>query len=344
MTRAGPAVTAASPSAAASSGGVLVLTAEEVAGLLDPAAAVEAVEALFAAEAAGRVRVPARLTVETGQGWFRVMPGVLQDGEVPLAGAKVMALAQGTGLTYLLLLYDAGTGRLLALMDASTLTQRRTGAVTAAFVRFAFPTGVGRLGLFGSGFEAQGQFEAIAQAVAVEAAVVYSPRAERRERFAREMSERLGVAVGAVGDPQAVAAASLVVLATRAPRPVVEGAWFAPGTVIVSIGATRPDLREVDETTVRRAGRVLVDHRDQALQESGDVRAALAAGIIGEADVVAVGRVLAGEVPLRTGELVLFKPSGTAAQDLAVARVVYARARARGVGRTVDGFLTVKPR
>ena len=102
----------------------------------------------------------------------------------------------------------------------------------------------------------------------------------------------------------------------------------------------------MDTQTIARAGRVIVDHHAQAMVESGDIRAALAAGVIREDDVVELSALVrdgGGPRPEPRG-LVLFKPSGTAAQDLAVARIVYDRCVAAGAGRRLEGFLTRKPR
>ncbi len=327
---------------------MLLLTAEDVRAALDAEAVIAAVEDSLAQEAKGRARMPARTTFDVEHGWFRVMPGALLGGNGrSVVGAKVMHLAVGHGISYLLLLYDEPTGELLAMMDASVLTQVRTGAVSAVFARRMFPEGVAVAGIYGTGFEARGQLEMIARAIRVGHMRAYSPNAERRAAFAREMSDRLGIPVEAVGEPEAAAAgAPLVVLATRSRQPVVEGHWFASGTVVISVGSTRPELREVDPQTIARAGRVIVDHKAQSLAESGDLRAALAAGALAEDDVVELSRVLAGEVRASADPLALtlFKPSGTAAQDLAVARLAYERCRAAGRGRLIEGFLTPKPR
>ena len=325
---------------------MIVLSADEVRAALEPAEAVNAVEEVLVEQAAGRVRVPARVTFDVDHGWFRVMPGAVLGGTGrPVMGTKVMALARGRGLSYLLLLYDETTGDLLAMMDASVLTQIRTGAVSASFVRRALPSGAPLVGMFGSGFEARGQLEMIAGSVPLGRVRVYSRDPARRQAFAADMAASLGIELDAVGDPRAAAEAPLVVLATRATEPVVDGRWFTSGAVVVSIGSTRPELREVDVETIRRAGRILVDHPAQALEESGDIRAALAAGIITAADVIDV-HVLSGDGALRErgDRLVLFKPSGTAAQDLAIGRIVYERCLAAGSGRAIDGFLARKPR
>jgi ornithine cyclodeaminase/alanine dehydrogenase len=325
---------------------MIVLSAEDVRAELEAPAAIDAVEAVLTQEVSSRARAPARVTVETDHGWLRVMPGVAFGGAGrPVTGAKIIALARGGGLSYLLLLYDERSAELLAMMDASVLTQLRTGAVSAAFVRQACPGGVPDLGLFGSGFEARGQLQMIAHAVRVARARIYSRDPARREAFAREMSAALGIPVEAVENPEAVAAAPLVVLATRATAPVIEGRWFRPGAVVVSIGSTRPELREVDVETIRRAGRIIVDHTDQAAAESGDIRAGMEEGAVTESDLVELGRVLAGTLPLRVADsrLVLFKPSGTAVEDLAIGRLVYERCRRAGRGTALD-FLTRKPR
>ncbi len=327
---------------------MLLLTAEDVRAVLDPEAAIAAVEESLAQEAKGRARTPARTTFDVEHGWFRVMPGALLGGDGrSVVGAKVMHLARGHGISYLLLLYDEPTGELLALMDASVLTQVRTGAVSAVFARRMLPDGVPVAGMYGTGFEARGQLQMITRAIRVGRARAYSPNAERRAAFAREMTERLGLQVDAVGEPRAAAEnAPLVVLATRSQQPVVEANWFAPDAVVLSVGSTRPELREVGPDTIARAGRVIVDHKAQSLAESGDLLAALAAGALAEDNVMELSRVLAGEISPRIGPhaLTIFKPSGTAAQDLAVARAVYERCRAAGRGRSIETFMTPKPR
>lgn len=309
-----------------------LISAADVEAVLDPAAAAAAVADALAQETAGRTRLPARLTIELDRGWFRVMPGALGD----VYGLKVMNLKQGHGIYYQLLLFDAASGEPLALMDGSVLTQVRTGAASAVCVQAALPQGVPVAGLFGTGFEARGQVRALAGQVG--RLRVYSPNREHRERFAAEMSALLPVEP--VGDPrEAAAGLPLVVLATRAAEPVLQADWLAAGTVVVSIGSTRLDLREVDVATVHRAGRVVVDQVEQALGEAGDLRAA---GVTA-ADLALLHEVLAGPVDLR-GDIRLFKPQGTALQDLAVGLRVYEACLASGRGLRVDDLPTRKDR
>jgi ornithine cyclodeaminase/alanine dehydrogenase len=338
--------------------GVRLLSAQDVQAVLDPQSAVRAVDALWTAPAPA-VRVPRRVTFDGEHGWFRVMPGALLGGLGPaVVGTKVIALARGAGISYLLLLYDEATAALLAIMDASALTQIRTGAVSAAFVRRVRPAGAPVVGVFGSGFEARSQLRVLAETVPVAAARVFSPNPERRRAFAAEMSAALGVRVDAVSDAAHASDAPIVLLATRSTTAVARGEWFAPGALVVSIGSTRPELRELDEAAFGRAAAVVVDHTDQTLAESGDVRAAIAAGAVREADLVDVADFLmrgasgaseAGEVGEAGGarspsRLVIFKPSGTAAQDLAVARLVYDRCVAAKRGTVLGPFLAVKAR
>jgi alanine dehydrogenase len=311
---------------------MILLSAEDLAAVLDPAAAEAAVADALRQEAAGRARLPERLTVDLDGGWFRLMPGAL-DG---LYGVKVMNLARGHGIYYQLLLFDAPTGEPLALMDASVLTQVRTGATGAVCVRSVFPGGVDVAGLFGTGFEARGQLRALAGLV--RRFRVYSPNPAHREAFAAEMGA--AVPVEAVCDPrEAAAGLPLVVLATRSAEPVLRGEWLDPGSVVVSLGSTRPDLREVDVETVRRARPTVVDHRRQALRESGDL---IAAGLTA-AGLVELHRFVS-EPARPESEVLLFKPLGTALQDLAVAGVAYGRCRAAGLGRAAGALLTRKDR
>lgn len=303
---------------------MILLSAADVAGVLDPTLAMSAVDAALRAEVAGRARLPARLTVDTERGWFRLMPGDLGG----VYGAKVMNLTRGQGIYYQLLLFCGETGEPLALMDASVLTQVRTGALGAVCVRKALPHGVEVAGLFGTGFEARGQLEALRSMAG--RWKVYSPNREHRERFAAEM----GVEAVDTAE-QAAKGLALVVLATRSTEPVLEGEWLDPGTVVVSIGSTKPDLREVDVETVRRGCPVVVDHVEQALRESGDL---IAAGLTAS-DLLGLNRLTSAGA-----DVTLFKPQGTALQDLAVAKSVYERCVSRGVGLRADGLLTRKDR
>lgn len=307
-------------------------------GLLSPQAAIDAVEEVFRLEAEGRTNAPPRLNTDAPHGWLRLMPAIVraEDGSSTM-GLKAMNLNQETGVRYVTLLYDAETGELEAILDAARLTRLRTAAVTALACRLIRPDEMTELGLLGSGNEARGHAAVFKAAwPELDRVVVHSPNEERRERFAQDMAEELGIAVDPVDDPREAAACSVVLLASKASTPVVDADSFRPGALLLSIGSTRPDLRELDELTFSRATSCVCDAPAQLEVESGDVMAALAEKYLAREEMLPLADLVSGRQKIQwpPNDLVIFKSVGTALQDLAVSEA--ARRACAGAGRGLD--------
>jgi ornithine cyclodeaminase len=126
----------------------------------------------------------------------------------------------------------------------------------------------------------------------------------------------------------------VVAIVTSSLTPVVENEWIADGACVISVGACRPAQREMDPKLVAR-GRLIVDTRAAALEESGDVVMAMAEGYFGPEHIAAeLGAVVSGAAAGRTSEeeVIVYKPLGIAVEDVAAAQLVYARARSEGRG------------
>lgn len=246
----------------------------------------------------------------------------------------------------MIVLFDGAGGDLLALLDAASITQKRTAATAALAARHVVNGQFSTAGILGSGFEAQGLLEAMAHLLSFSRAVVYSRRREKREAFADEMSQRLGVRVEAVGEAAEVfRQAPVVGLATKSAEPVVDGRWVPDGATLLSIGSTRPDLRELDERTLGRAHRIVTDSVSQVKTESGDIRAAVERGALRNEQIISIGDVIGGRARARerADDVVVVKTVGTALQDLVVAGRVYESARARGLGTEIGDWPVLKP-
>lgn len=321
----------------------LYLGSEDVRALASQDVLMDAARAAVRAEREGTVIMPPRLDVDLPTGFLRVMPAAM--GEV--MGVKVMTLVKGLGNRYLLLLYSQPNGDLLALLDASEITRLRTAATTALAGEMLAPGGTSRLGLLGSGFEAESHLRLLARVWPLEQVLVYSPTPERRQAFAARMSEELEVSVMAVDRAEdAVADVQVSVLATKATSPVVDGSAFPAGAVVLSIGSTRPDLRELDRDTLGRAGALLVDDAKQVCLESGDVIDALGCGALASEQIVSMADLDGDLGRLRregTRDLLAFKSVGTAVQDLALAKSALAAAQAQGRGRELGELTSLKP-
>jgi thiomorpholine-carboxylate dehydrogenase len=227
----------------------------------------------------------------------------------------------GTGIPThfaMILLLRSDTGEPLAVMDGRLITEMRTAAVSAAVTgRLAAPESR-VLALIGSGVQARAHLAALACVRSFAEVRVWSPAPEHTRQFAAEHGIR------AVRDAEAaVRDADVVVTATHARQPIVEGAWLKPGAHVNAIGAPRPTWRELDDKAMKE-GVLVVDSREAVLQESGDV-------ILSNAPIYAeVGEIFAGTKPKPpAAATTVFKSVGIAVEDLAAARLVYEADRLR---------------
>jgi alanine dehydrogenase len=322
-----------------------LLTEHHVASLLPPADLIPAMESALAQFSAGEVQQPVRTVLSVGpqKAYFGVMPAYVTAP--PQMGAKLVTvfsdnLAKGLpSHLATILLFDPETGALAAVMDGRYITEARTAAVSAVSAKALARTDAARLAILGTGVQARSHLEALVEVRALADARVWSPQPRSRERFVSEMAGRVAVPVRACDSAEAaVRDADIVVLVTSSPTPVVDDDWVAPGTHVISVGACRPDQREMAPALVAR-GRLVVDSRAAALVESGDIVQGMRDGRFDAAHVVAeLGEVLLGRVEGRRGhdEVTIFKSLGMAVEDVAAADLVYRRAEERGTGTVLE--------
>jgi alanine dehydrogenase len=301
-----------------------------------------AMQECFAAEAGGKTKLPHRIDTPSGHGFIRVMPAVFDD----VMGLKIMTLVEGVGNRYMVLLYQCDTGALLAMFDADELTRIRTAATTALAGMRMCSTPPERIGLIGTGYEAVGHLRMMAHVWPLRTVHAYSPNAERRDRFAAQMSAELKIEVKAVATSrEALAGMPCVVLATKSKQPVIDGADFAPGAVVLSIGSTRLDLRELDDRSLARAAVVVVDDVSAVIAESADIAANLKNANLLHDHLLPLSALVGGTALPKTSsarDLRILKTVGTALQDLAMARAVYRDPAMRARAQDIGNLLTLK--
>ena len=305
----------------------LYLSEVDVEGLLTPAAALPVLEASFRRLAAGGVENVPRRRLELPDGSFAVMAAV--DRELGYAGLKSYTVVGGR-LAFVVCLFSIVSGELVAVLEADTLGQRRTGAASGVAAKYLARSGATSLGVIGCGWQARSQVEAIRAALpAIERVVAFCRTPERLAAFCAEMR-------AAPGDgPRDAAAQDVVVTATTSRDPVVRGEWLAEGALVCAIGANDPGARELDNVVLERAAFVCCDSREQSRLESGDLIEPVASGVLDWLEVHELQDVVAGEIPGRGREtdVVVFKSNGLAAWDVAAAAAVVELARERGIGR-----------
>jgi alanine dehydrogenase len=319
----------------------LLLTEDHVKSVLPMGDLITSMESALARFSSGDVQQPLRtvLTVGPQRAWWGLMPAYVT--EPATMGAKLVTVFNGNaarGLpTHLamIVLFDPDTGALQALMDGRFITEARTAAVSAVSVRHLARPDSSTLAIIGTGVQARSHLEAYAEVRRLRDVRVWSPNAARRERFVDEMQPHAGPRLRAASTAEeAVRGADLVVLATSSPTPVVDVSWIAPGSHIVSVGACRPDQREIAPELVARS-RLFVDSRAAALVESGDVVMGIAEKRFGPDHLVGeIGELVLGRVRGRESDdqMTIFKSLGMAVEDVATADLVYRRAIEQGVG------------
>jgi len=324
---------------------MLILSQSDVERLLPMKACIDVMAATLAALARGEAVLPLRtvIAIPNTTDAFAVMPAYL--GSPRSLGAKVITVYPGNHGTRFdshqgaVLLFDPDNGSLVAVIEASAVTTIRTAAVTAVATRALSRANASTLAMIGSGVQAIAHLESLCAVRPITSLRVWSRNTEHARTLVRVAGERFGLS-GTVAESVAAAVrdADVVLTATSAREPVLNGEWLTPGTHVNAIGASQASARELDSDAVVRS-RLYVDRRESALKEPGDILVPLREGRITADHIVGeIGEVLIDRAPGRRSddEITLFKSLGLAIEDLAAASLVYDEAMRTGAGTRVE--------
>lgn len=313
----------------------LWLNEAAVKAALNPDDLIGAMEQALAAFSTGCVVQPVRVVIECGKrSFFASMPVSAPDSRA--LGAKIVTVFPGNAAvgkhTHLasILLLDAETGELLALLDGRYITEVRTAAVSAVSARYLARPESSKLAVLGSGVQARSHLQFLRRILPFDTVSCWSPNREHLLAFA---AANHGIRP-CDSAKEAAHDADIVVLATSSSVPVIESEWIRAGTHVISVGACRPHEREMDAALVARA-RLVVDSRESALHESGDVLIPIRDGWFGKDHIAAeLGEVISGRISGRTSpeEITVFKSLGLAVEDITAAQLAYAEALRLGLG------------
>jgi alanine dehydrogenase len=318
-----------------------LLNEQQVQSLLTMGDLIPAMEASLARFSAGEVLQPVRSVLIVGptKAYFGLMPAyVPTPGSL---GAKLVTVFADNPSKQLpshlatILLLDPDTGSLQAIMDGRYITEARTAAVSAVSARFLAKRDASTLAIIGTGVQARSHLEALAEVRQLKDVRVWSPKAASRDRFVSDMSGHVTASIRATATAEeAVRGADLIVLVTSSPTPVIKSEWVGAGAHVVSVGACRPEQREMDPALVARA-RLYVDSRAAALVESGDVVMGIADGVFAASHIRGeLGEVVLGRADGRQSDhdVTIFKSLGMAVEDVVAADLVLRRAVETGAG------------
>lgn len=308
----------------------LFLSESDVTTLLSMPEAMHAIEEAFQDEALNEPR--RRFFLPNGV--FHHMAAALPTRGV--VGTKTYTSFAG-GTRFYIQLFSSETGELLAYLEADRLGQIRTGAATGVAAKFMARPEVERVSLFGTGGQAQTQAEAfLAARPGVREFQVFSRNAAKREAFCRDRTTQFGVPFIPMESAEAAAQNTDALLcATTAREPFLKAEWLSPGAFVAAVGANRLTAQEIESDVLARAALVVVDDKEQAQAESAELRFAVERRQFSWARLETLNDVVRGRVAghSETEAITVFKSLGVAVEDIAVAALVYEKAKAQGVGR-----------
>ncbi len=315
----------------------LFLSEKDVTDLLTMEDALGAVEAVFKLHATGEATNESRRRSRAAGATLHVMSGAAANfGSFKgLLGLKAYTVTR-RGARFHVSLYDAESGELLAFIEADKLGQMRTGAASGIATKYLARRNARTVGVYGTGWQARSQLEAVCAVRDIEKVKVYSRSPENRASFCLEMSARLNdVAMSPVERPEAAAESDIVITITSSRDPVLLGAWLKPGAHVNAAGGNSLLRREFDDDVIKRSSFIAVDSIDQARIEAGELVTSVEKGLLTWERVKELRSVVSGELRGRTGddEITLFKSLGIAIEDIATAAALFQKAKAQKVGR-----------
>lgn len=316
----------------------IYLTEADVRQVLDMPLAIAAVEDAHRALTEGRAQDLPRQRTRTPKLALHVLQASYADQQGhSVTGFKAYTSSRA-GNRFLIHLYDGASGELRALISADWLGMIRTGAASGVASRWLANPHAHELALFGTGWQAEGHLAAQLAVLPIAKVSIVGRDAEKRDDFVRRMQlqfpDRLFVSVAPENAADAVGAADVIGTVTTSNVPVLQSAWVNSGTHINAVGSNALIRRELPEDLLRNACPLVVDTVETALLESGDLLPLIEKGRILPRQLVELGDVITGRVPVKANPqgIGLFESQGLGVQDMAVALRVIERALERGIG------------
>ncbi len=321
---------------------ILLIPRGEMEKLVSMREVIEAVEMAFKAKGLGRVQMPPKLYVNFPSGDFRTMPCYMPD--LGFGGVKIVNAHPGNPEKYglpsvmaIMILIDPETGKPLAIMDGTWITNMRTGAAGGVAAKYLARRDSRIIGMVGAGAQARSQLLALGEIFDISEVRVFAKTLMECKKFREDMG-KLGLNILVEKEiEEAVKGVDILVTTTPVTQPIVKNDWIGEGVHINAIGADAPSKEELDPMILRRA-KIVVDDLEQACH-SGEINVPLSKGIISKANIYAeLGEIVAGKKVGRVGddEVTIFDSTGLAIQDLATAAIVYKKSKELGSGFEVE--------
>lgn len=303
------------------------LTDAQIDELIDFDDAIPALERGFRQLAGGTAAVQQRIRTEAGGVKLSTLGAVLPEQGV--AGAKVYSTIGGR-FNFSIVLFSTVDGSLLATLDANAITRLRTAATTVVAVRALAKAGARTVAVFGTGVQGRAHATALAEHTSLREFRIVG--LEGTEELAADLNATYGgrgIEAGVCDAAEAARSADVIVTTTRATGPLFDGTTVRAGALVAAIGSSLPYTRETDDALIARASRIVVELREQARGEAGDLLMATPGSFEWD-DTVELGDVLAGKAVgrVRDDDIIVYKAVGVGLQDVVLAGLAWEKLQA----------------
>jgi alanine dehydrogenase len=325
---------------------ILLLSEQEIAGLLSIEETIEVVELAFRERALGYTQMPPKVYLKYQQhnGDLRTMPAYLE--RLDISGVKIVNVHPDNlrkhGLPTVMatiLLVEPKTGQPLAILGGRNITAMRTGAAGGIAAKYLAQKDSQIASFIGAGVQARAQLAALLSIFSSLREIrVWDVWLEAAQAFVEEVRDKnakLDVKIS-MSPERAVEGAHIVVTTTPSTKPVILNDWVSQGTHFNCVGADAPGKEEIDPAILRRS-KVIVDDFEQA-SHSGEINVPLSSGLISKGNIWAeLSEIVAGIKEGRTSpnEITVFDSTGLAIQDAVTAELVYRKAIGKKIGHTI---------
>jgi alanine dehydrogenase len=313
----------------------LLLDRNAVKSMMRMGDVIKVVEEAFRMCGEGKGKMPAKVYLSVEQGDFRAMPAALPG----CAGMKWVNVhprnpSHGLPSVMAVLIYsDPGTGYPLAIMDATEITAYRTGAAAAIASKYLARRDSHTVGVIGAGYQAYTQILAHAELfnpISISASDISKAAVDRLAQSLPHLSIRSCSAQEAAG-------CDIVCTLTPSRSPIVKRGWIRPGTHINAVGADAPGKQELEPSILKEAI-VVIDDLEQA-SHSGEINVPIQKGMYSISEIYGtLSEIVAGKKKGRTDikAITVFDSTGIAVEDIAVAKLLFEKARQAGGYPSID--------
>ncbi len=285
-------------------------------------------------------QMPDRMHLDKGNDTVLYMPCLTNE----TIGTKIISLFPKNKeknipvINGIMLLNDIDTGLPKAILNGSSITAYRTGALGATGIKYTTGKKCQNIGLIGPGVQGFYQLLFAAKVRDVKNMYVYGRNKDNLDKFIEKLKNKLpGINITASKNPvELVKNSEIIITATPSKKPVIPNdKELLKGKHIIAIGSYKPEMREIPDSVYELVEEVYID-TELAVEEAGDIIKPLEDNLINKEQIKTINQVMENKSIKIEGKTTLFKCVGMALLDLVVAEEIYKKALELNIGNKLS--------